>query len=249
MKGDRILGGVYPLAIDEHAGASWLGRLDARAKLVGIICIVVVSAMLTDPRSISASLAISLALVVGSRLPAKHILRAYLGALPFIAVASLSAFLFTGPWSGLAMAARISACVLPLIVLASGTEGFDLFAGLRKLRVPAVLTTLLILTNKYILLMGREMSRMATARKARGFSGGRSLMDRYALRILANTAGMVFVRSSGRADRVYEALRARGFRGDLADWSTSRLAGTDLAFASALFALSLALLAIQQGVV
>jgi cobalt/nickel transport system permease protein len=244
-----MLGGVYPLEIDEHASASWLGRLDARAKLAGIVCIVVVSALLTDPRSICASLVISLALVAGSQLPAKHILSAYLGALPFIAIASLSTFLFSDFWNGLAMAARISACVLPLIVLASGTESFDLFAGLRRLRVPAIITTLLMLTHKYILLMVRELSRMATARRARGFSGGKSLMDRNAIRILANTAGMVFVRSSGRADRVYEGLRARGFKGDLADWNTSRLAGADLAFTSVFLVLSLSLLAIQLGVV
>ena len=143
--------------LSEYARDVWFGRLDARAKLVGIFAFVVVSAVLTNMELVLISLAAALALLVASRLPLTHITKMYMAALPFILFASVSVFLFSGWERGIEMWMRTSACVLPLLVLAAGTETFDLFAGLRRLRVPAVITTLLMLTQRYILLLSEEL--------------------------------------------------------------------------------------------
>ncbi|MCJ7561906.1 MAG: hypothetical protein MUO84_02715, partial [Thermoplasmata archaeon] len=45
--------------LDEHARASWMGRLDARAKIVGVVVFVTVAAMLTVTELIFAALALS----------------------------------------------------------------------------------------------------------------------------------------------------------------------------------------------
>jgi cobalt/nickel transport system permease protein len=146
------------------------------------------------------------------------------------------------------MIVRTSACVLALLVLASATDTYDLFAGLRRLKVPATLTTLLMLTYKFILVLGEESARMTVARKARGFSGGRSLLDRRALTVLGYTAGMTFVRSSGRADSTYEALRSRGFDGQFRFKAPRGMGAPETAFVSWFAVTAAVLIVLQAGV-
>jgi cobalt/nickel transport system permease protein len=243
------LGGHGRTHLSEYAGDVWFGRLDARAKVVGIFGLVIVSAVLTDFGLVLASLAVALTLVFASRLPILYLARLYLTALPFILFASVSVFLFGGWERGIEMWARTSACVLPLLVLAAGTETFDLFAGLRRLHVPAVITTLLMLTQRYILLLSEELSRMSIARKARGFGGARNLLDRYGLKVLSFTAGMVLVRSFDRADDIYEGLKCKGFRQEMTPWRRSQVALEDVLLASGLAAIAGALLVLQLRVI
>jgi cobalt/nickel transport system permease protein len=219
-----------------HPRISWFSRLDPRAKILGVFAFVAASAFLTDSVLVAVSLVGALAFVFVSGVQLPAIAKAYAAALFFILFASVSIFLFSGLEKGLEMLGRASACVLALLVLVTGTETFELFGGLRRLRVPSILTTLLMLTHRYVFVLSEELSRMKVARKARGFSGGRSLLDRGAFRVLANTAGMLLVRAGGRADRIFEALKARGFSGEMDAWRTTRIALADVAFLAALWA-------------
>jgi cobalt/nickel transport system permease protein len=235
--------------LDEHAGEVWFGKLDARAKLAGVFVFIVVSALLTRVELVFASLAVALTMTVVSMLPLDHLAKMYIAALPFILLASVSVFLFGGWERGIEMWARTSACVLLLLVLAAGTESFDLFSGLRRFRVPAIITTLLMLTQRYIQLLSEELARMTIARKARGFTGGRNLLDRYGLRIVSYTAGMVLVRSIGRGDRIYEGLKGKGFNGELMPWKKSHITILDTSFVSGLVIVAMVLLTLQLGVI
>jgi cobalt/nickel transport system permease protein len=235
--------------LDEHARASWLGSLDARAKIVGIVAFVVATALLTRTDLVFASLLLSVCFAAMSQVPYGHLLRMYLGALPFILIASVSVFLFGGIERGVEMWARTSSCVVALLVLASGTETFELFSGLRRLKVPKLISTLLMLTYKYILILGDELDRMKIARRARGFSGGRGLLDARGLKVISFTAGMVLIRASARAEDGYEGLRARGFRSDMRPMRVSRFGAGELAFVSWFVCVSALLVVLQQGVV
>lgn len=225
-----------------------MGGLDARAKIAGVVAFVIVTALLTRTELIVASLLLSVSFAAMSQVPYRHLVRMYLGALPFILIASVSVFLFAGVDRGFDMWARTSSCVLALLVLASGTETFDLFSGLRRLRAPKLICTLLMLTYKYMLTLVDELDRMKTARRARGFRGGRGLLDRRGLRVISYTAGMVFVRSSDRAERGYEGLRARGFRSDMTPPGLSVIAAKDLAFMAWFACVSALLLVLQLEV-
>ena len=233
--------------MDEHARASWLGKLDPRAKIVGAVVFAVATALLTRTDLILASLLLAVSFGAMSQVPYRHLIRMYLGALPFILMASVSVFLFSGLERGFDMWARTSSCVITLLVLASGTETFELFSGLRRLKVPKLVSTLLMLTYKYILILGDELARMKTARTARGFRVGRGLFDGRGFRIISYTAGMVFVRASARADNGYEGLRARGFRMDMRQMRTSRLKAWDFAFMAWFACLSSLLVILQLG--
>jgi len=223
--------------------------MDPRAKLVGVLLFVVVAAVLTSTALILVSLGIATAFAAISRVPPIKLARSYLTTFPFIMVASASVFLFGGFEKGLNMLIRVSACVLGLLVLAVGTDIFDLFSGLRRLKLPAIFTALLMLTYRYLLLIVDEYERMKVARRARGFAGGRSLLDWYGFKVLSQTAGMVLVRSSSRADRIYEGLKARAFKEDMASWRHSVMALTDAAFITAFVAASALLLAFQMGAI
>jgi cobalt/nickel transport system permease protein len=237
------------LRLDEYADESWFGRLDARAKLVGIFSFVVASAVLTNLELVLISLAMAILLAAACLIPPIHLAKMYLVALPFMLAASVSVFLFGGWERGVAMWARTSACVLSLFVLSAGTESFDLFSGLRRLHVPAIVTTLLMLTQRYILVLSEELSRMTMARRARGFRGGRSLLDSHGLRVISFTAGMVLVRSLKRADRIYEGLKGKGFSKDMRPWRISRFAMAEVAFLACLLFEAGVLLSAQSGVV
>lgn len=236
-------------SLDEYAGTSRLRKMDARSKLVGVLIFVVASALLTSLDVVFVSFLFASAFVVTSAIPLGHTLRLYIGALPFIVIASLSLFLFSGLENGIAMLLRASACVLALIVLASGTYAFELFSGLRRLKAPSIITTLLMLTHRYIGLLAGELSRMTLARRARGFRGGMNLLDKFALKVISYTAGMVFVRSSERADRAYEGLKSKGFDKNMIGWRTTSMEVRDYGFIVGMVAVSTVLLAMQTELI
>ena len=235
--------------LDEHARQTWFGSLDPRATPLGVLAFVMVTALLTRTTLLLASAAIAIVFAASSRVPVSHLSRAYVAALPFILMASVSVFVFGGVERGLNMWMRVSSCTLALLTLVAGTETFNLFSGLRRLRVPAVITTLLMLTYRYLILIADEYERMKTARKARGFDGGRHLLDRKGMSVLSFTAGMVLVKSSARAELVYEGLKARGFKEDMSMWKRSTIARIDASFLAMFFAASALLLALQIEVV
>lgn len=223
----------------------WFHSLDARAKIVGVLSLTIATALLTDPLLILGSFAFAIALACVSGANPRLLMKSYALSMPVVAAASLSMLLLSGPGPALAMLARTSACIVPLLVLAAGTESFDLFRGLRNLKVPAIMTTLIMLTHRFVLLFVEELDRMRTARRARGFMGGRNLLDRYGLHILSSTAGMMLVRADLRAGRVYDGMRSRGFQRDLIRGTARRIGLLDFAFASG-FASFAAILATCQ---
>ena len=234
--------------VDDGQRITWFSKLDSRVKIISVFSFVIVAAMLTRPEAVVSALAAAVVLAAASRIPAKRLLFSYATAIPFIALASVSVFLFAGPERGITMLARTSSCVIPLLVLALGTETFDLFTGLRRLRVPGMITTLLMLTFRFLLLLSDELERMKISRRARGFRGGRSILDRYGLKVLSFTAGMVLLRASSRADRVYEGLRCKAFRRDMKPWRTSSVKMRDLAFLACVAFAAIILAAAQYGV-
>ncbi len=82
--------------------------------------------------------------------------------------------------------------------------------SLARLGVPAKLVYLLLMCYRYIFVIELEYHRLAAAMKIRGF---RPRTNLHTYRSYAYLVGMLFVRAAGRADRVYQAMRCRGFDG------------------------------------
>lgn len=97
--------------------------------------------------------------------------------------------------------------------------------GLSKLGVPDILGQMVLLSYRYIHVFRHEARRMASGMRVRGF---RKRTDMATLGAVANFLGMLLVRSFERTERVFDAMRARGYRGRFPEPEPLRLRKTDL---------------------
>jgi cobalt/nickel transport system permease protein len=95
-----------------------------------------------------------------------------------------------------------------MILLTSVTPFAELLRTLRTLGMPALLITVLALMYRYLFVLVDEAERMQRARRSRTFLVRRA----QAWQSLATLAGQLFVRSTERAERIYAAMCARGWR-------------------------------------
>ena len=108
----------------------------------------------------------------------------------------------------LAMLAKSTLCLCTMVLLSGTTRFSDLLGVLWRLRVPALLVTSLALMHRYLFVLVAEMERMLRARRSRTFVEDRASSWRGS----AQVAGQLFVRTSERAERVYLAMCARGWK-------------------------------------
>lgn len=114
-----------------------------------------------------------------------------------------------GPMRLSVLLARCTLCLLAMILFTHSTPFGDILRLFGQLRMPRLLVTTLALMHRYIFVLSDETSRMRRARAARTFSPRRRL----AWRTLSTIIGQLFIRASDRAQRIYEAMRARGWEG------------------------------------
>jgi cobalt/nickel transport system permease protein len=94
-------------------------------------------------------------------------------------------------------------------LLASTTQPSDLVHGLDRLRLPKVIVAISGFMVRYADLVTGEMHRMRIARESRAYD----LSGSGRARVVASSAGSLFIRSYERGERVYLAMLARGFDG------------------------------------
>lgn len=98
-------------------------------------------------------------------------------------------------------------------------------AALRSLGVPEVFVTQLLLVYRYSFLLSEEAAMMQKARDLRSFDGqGKGPI------VTARLIGSLLIRTTARAEQIYMAMNARGFRTALAEQRPSlALKASDLA--------------------
>lgn len=192
-------------------GSSAVHRLPAGAKLAAAIGCVLLVVML--PRSAWWAYATIALGLVGIALLARAELRQMLVRLlllePFVLGIAVLALLRPGGVPlFLSMLTKSTLCLATMILLTATTRFSDLLAVLWRIRMPALLVTTIALMHRYLFVLVEEMERMQRARRSRTFIPGRSS----AWRNSAQVAGQLFVRTSERAERVYLAMCARGWK-------------------------------------
>jgi cobalt/nickel transport system permease protein len=95
-----------------------------------------------------------------------------------------------------------------MILLSNTTPFSEVLRVLRHVRVPALLITTLALMYRYLFVLVDEGERMKRAHACRSFVRQR----RFRWRTMATVAGQLFIRSTERAERIYAAMCARGWR-------------------------------------
>jgi cobalt/nickel transport system permease protein len=111
------------------------------------------------------------------------------------------------------------------IVLTATTTFPDLIHALRHLYVPKIIVAIISFMYRYLIVLSSEANRLIRGRQARsalpflgnGASprgvGGGSLAWRAS--VAGNMAGQLFLRGYERSDRVYQAMQARGYQGQI----------------------------------
>ncbi len=168
-------------------------------------------------------LVVAVALLVATRVPARHLLprlavetpfAVFALVLPFVAVGPRTA---VGPFSvssaGLTAAVALllkgTTGVVAAVAFAVTTRPRDLVRALQHLRVPDPLVLIASFMVRYVDVVADQMRRMKVARASRGFDG-RSLR---AWPVLAAGTGALFIRSYERGERVHLAMVSRGWTG------------------------------------
>jgi cobalt/nickel transport system permease protein len=104
------------------------------------------------------------------------------------------------------------------LVLAYTTPFHELVDGLRSLRLPLIMVSIISFMYRYLAVLSGEATRMARARASRsaaavGGAGGGSIAWR--ARVTGSMVGSLFLRSYERSERIYAAMLARGFEGEI----------------------------------
>ena len=144
-----------------------------------------------------------------SRIPAGFLLKRLLLLEPFVlGVAVLALFQPGGRWVFLTIVLKSTLCLFTMILLSNTTPFSELLIVLQRLHVPALLVTTLALMYRYLFVLFDEAQRMQRARASRTFTRARAQL----WKSLATVAGVLFIRTSERAERIYAAMCARGWK-------------------------------------
>jgi len=235
--------------IDQYAKGSTLFGFDPRVKLICTIVFVVAVAMFRQIEAIIVAGIFVLGLVLASRIPLKHFAINYAMALVFIAFAAFTMLITSGPENALLIFLRISVSVMALLLLVTTTPFFKMIKAFRALHMPKLLANMIMFTYRFIFLLIDEMERMRLARKARGYSRGKNLLDKKAFETISATIGMVFVRSNIRANNIYDALLSRGYTGEIKSFGKLKAGPRDAILALAFGLVTLISIMVEMGVV
>jgi cobalt/nickel transport system permease protein len=124
-----------------------------------------------------------------------------------------------------ALSLRILLCTAALLILVATTPWNALAAQFRRFHVPAVFVTLLELCYRYIGVLLAESFSMYTAYKLRSVN-----IRGVALSHMSSFVGHLFLRSFARAERVYDAMKCRGYSMKTPPVSAVPLKGEDAVF-------------------
>lgn len=127
---------------------------------------------------------------------------------------------FSGNWMGISetgfhdalrLFLKALGAVSCLYFLSLSTPMVDLFAALRKLRVPKLLVEMMELIYRFIFVLLETSDTIVTAQNAR--LGYTRLSTGY--RSLSTLVSSLFIRAYKRSDDLYIALESRGYNGEL----------------------------------
>jgi len=220
--------------IDQYSDLdSFIHKLDPRTKFITSLAFIVL-VVLTPIRNWHA-FALYFCLIATclaiSKLPPLYVLKRSLVIVPFVLVIAIFIpFLKPGEvagsyniwlwqisvtYDGLLVLANVATkawlCVLSLISLSATTKFTDLLKGLKQLGMPKVIVLILSFMYRYIFVLVDEVMRMRQARDSRNVGGGRLRQ----LKTIGSMIGTLFIRSYERGERIYAAMLARGFDGEI----------------------------------
>jgi cobalt/nickel transport system permease protein len=239
-------------------GKSFIHGLDPRIRIIVAALFSVVVATSTNLLALIPALAVSLLLIVLTKLPTRKVFYRLLlvnGLILFLWLLLPFTFkgeqLFTigplvGTKEGVMYASQITlkcnAILLAMIALLATIPIFTLGHAMNQLYFPEKLIHLFLFTYRYIHVIFQEYHRLINAMRIRGFIPQTNL---HTYRSYAYLVGMLLVKSYDRAERVHKAMLCRGFSGKYFTLSRFSIKIGDIFYLSFMLAAILGLVILQ----
>ncbi|MBW2059743.1 MAG: cobalt ECF transporter T component CbiQ [Deltaproteobacteria bacterium] len=222
-------------------GDTAIHRLDPRAKLVVTLAFIVT--VVSFPKYTVAGLipffSFPIVMVSMADLPLGFLARKLVLVSPFALVIGifnpfldrevlvrLGPLAVTGGWVSFAsVMIRFVLTVGAALILVATTSFPGVCSALDRLRVPRLFVVQLMFLYRFIFVLTEEALRMTRAVAVRSFGGKGP-----GLRLFVQILGVLFLRTMGRAERVYQAMGNRGFDGEIRTLRRLTFAGGDAAF-------------------
>ena len=186
-------------------------RLPTTVKLFGTLCVVASSVSVSFAHFWFFIIVAGLLLILSAltSIPWKFIFGRLILLEPFaLGIAVMALFQENGAMVFLSILVKSSLCLFTVILLSNTTPFSKLLQTMKRLGVPRLLVTILALLYRCLFVLIDEAERLNRARASRTFSSNR----RKKWHMLASLIGQLFVRSTERAERIYAAMTARGWK-------------------------------------
>jgi len=216
-------------------------RLDPRAKVVAtmLFAVVVVSFPKYEVLALLPFFLFPVLIAALGDIPAGFIAKKVAAVSPFAVfvgifnplfdpstVAIAPGFPVSAGWISFASILVKFALTISAALLLIATTSFPgICRGLRRLGIPAVFVSQLLFLYRYLFVLMEEAMRVVRARDMRSF-GTRGT----GVRVLVRIVGTLFLRTVERAERIYGAMLARGFRGEAPSMRREALRPSDALF-------------------
>jgi cobalt/nickel transport system permease protein len=218
-------------------------RLDPRAKVVAtmLFAVAVVSFPRYEILSLFPFFLFPVLLAAFADIPAGFLARKVVAVSPFAVFVGLFNPLFdpgtvaitpgvsvsAGWFSFASILVKFALTVTCALLLVATTSFPGICRGLRRLGVPALFVSQLLFLYRYLFVLMEEAMRVVRARDLRAF-GNRGTGARIFVRI----AGTLFLRTVERSERIYGAMLARGFQGEVPSMRQEAFRASDALFVS-----------------
>lgn len=226
-------------------------RLDPRAKVVAtmLFIVTVVSFPRYEVLSLFPFFLFPVLMATLGDIPAGFIAKKVVAVSPFAVFVGMFNPLFDPATVAIAPGVSVSAgwisfasilvkfalTISAALLLIATTSFPGICRGLRRLGVPALFVSQLLFLYRYLFVLMEEAMRVVRARDMRSFGRRGS-----GVRVFVRITGTLFLRTVERAERIYGAMLARGFRGEVPSMRCEVLRASDALFvltAGSLFAL------------
>ena len=148
-----------------------------------------------------------------------------------------------GVYKAALFVSRVWICVALSVLLVLTTRFSRLIQAMQNLRFPKVLVTMIAITYRFIFLFLDEAFRMSLARESRA-----AIRPRWkeSLKTLATMIATLFLRAHERGERVYLAMRARGYGSETESPVSMRPRARDWAFMTSSILLCMTMISMEH---
>jgi cobalt/nickel transport system permease protein len=144
-----------------------------------------------------------------SRIPWRFLIGRLVILEPFaLGIAVMTLFQHDGYLVFLSILVKSTLCLFMMILMSNTTPFSEILVALHTVKIPSLLITILALAYRYLFVLIDEGERLQRARRSRTFVTTRTKH----WVTLASLVGQLFVRSTERAERIYDAMMSRGWK-------------------------------------